>query len=127
MLKKILNLEQKEVPKEGDLYKIIHLQGKTFEIRYGFYEERDRHSQYAEPMEIYPDFIKEPQYTQEGIPFVTAFQSPCDYFIGKLNENSTCEECESYRHGEELIGLCHCSRNRKQTLGKTLGGNDHEK
>lgn len=113
MLKKIVNLGQREVPREGDLYKIIELQGRIFEIRYGFYEESDRYSQYAEPMEIYPDFIKEPQYTDEGIPFVTAFQSPCDYFRGTLNENSTCEECGSYRHGEELIGLCHCPLKRK--------------
>lgn len=110
MLKKLVNLdlEHRKVPKEGDLYKIIELQGRVFEIRYGFYEECDRHSQYAEPMEIYPDFIKEPVFTDEGIPLVTAFQSPCKYFRGELNENSTCEECASYRQGEELIGLCTC-------------------
>ncbi|MBR6676774.1 MAG: hypothetical protein IKL24_05535 [Clostridia bacterium] len=98
-------------PKEGDLYKTINLCGKSFEIRYGFYEERDRHSQYAEPIEIYPDFIKAPQYTDDGKPFVTAIQPPCKSFDGKKNVNSVCEDCRYYKHGEELIGICTCPDN----------------
>lgn len=115
MIEKLLNFETEpcSVPKEGDLYKRIEYQGKIFEIRYGFYEEQDRYSQYAEPMEIYPDFLNQPQYTREGAPFVTAFQNPCEYFGGNLNENSICEECASYRQVEELIGLCECPQNRK--------------
>ena len=38
-----------EKPKEGDLYRLIELHGKAFEIRYGYYEDIDR--QY-DPMEI---------------------------------------------------------------------------
>ena len=116
MLKKIVNYDagDKEAPREGELYKIIRLEGRTFEIRYGFYEEKDRYSQYAEPLEIYPDFIKEPQYTDAGVPFVTAFQNPCEHFGGRRNENSTCEECASYQQGDELIGLCACPKNRKE-------------
>ena len=101
--------------KEGDLYKIIRLYGKTFEIRYGFYEERDRHSKYAEPIEIYPNFIKEPQYTDEGHPFATAIQSPCPYFSGKTDENSCCGDCLHYKQCEELMGICLFEKN-KQTL-----------
>ena len=100
-------------PKEGDLYKVIHLHGETFEIRYGFYEERDRNSPFAEPIEIYPDFIQHPQYTMEGAPFVTAIQSPCPHFDGQRTVNSTCEDCSHYRHGEELLGICACPCNRK--------------
>ena len=59
---------------------------------------------FAEPMEIYPDFLKEPQHTDEGMPFITAIQSPCDHFVGNRDANSTCEECAHYRHGEELLG-----------------------
>ena len=116
MLTKLLGKDtgqKPSVPKEGDLFKIIQLHGKTFEIRYGFYEECDRHTQYAEPMEIYPNFIKEPQYTDEGIPFVTAIQIPCDYYYGKLTDNSTCEECSYYRPGEELLGICTCPKNKR--------------
>lgn len=103
------------LPKEGDLFKIIHIHGKTFEIRYGFYEECDRHNKYAEPMEIYPDFIKEPQYTADGVPFVTAIQNPCDSFVGNKDENTTCDECSFYKHCEELIGICTCPMNKKET------------
>lgn len=106
------NAAQK-IPKEGELFKVIQLYGKTFEIRYGFYEECDRHNPYAEPTEIYPDFIKQPQYTDNGIPFVTAIQDPCEGFIGKRDENSTCEECGFYQHGEELLGVCNYPGNRK--------------
>lgn len=99
-------------PREGDLFKVIHLYGRTFEIRYGFYEECDRHNQFAEPVEIYPDFFCAPQYTDEGIPFITAIQSPCTHFVGNRDANSTCEDCNHYRHGEELLGTCACPQNR---------------
>ena len=100
-------------PKEGDLFKIIQAHGKTFEIRYGFYEECDRHNRFAEPIEIYPDFQKDPQYTPGGQPFVTAIQVPCFYFIGNQNPNSTCEECAYYRQCEDLLGICTCPYNIK--------------
>ena len=100
-------------PREGDLYKIIQLHGKTFEIRYGFYEECDRHNPFVEPIEIYPDFIKEPLHTEEGIPFITAIQNPCRYFSEPRTPNSTCEECAYYQHGDELLGICTCPNNLK--------------
>ena len=102
------------VPKEGDLYKIIEVYGKTFEIRYGFYEESDRHSQFAEPMEIYPDFVEFPEYTDCGKPFITAIQTPCENFSGERNENSTCEECTFYKNCEELLGICLCPENQRK-------------
>ncbi len=101
-------------PKEGDLFKIIQLHGRTFEIRYGFYEECDRNNRFAEPMEIYPDFEKEPQHTDDGVPFVTAMQTPCENFSGEEHKDSTCEECAFYDHGEELLGICTCPKNRKR-------------
>lgn len=118
MLTKLLNLDTGRAPqvlKEGDLFKVIKIFGKTFEIRYGFYEESDRHTSFAEPMEIYPDFIKEPQHTDEGVPFVTAIQVPCENFSGSKDENSTCEECAFYEHCEELIGICTCPQNNKKS------------
>lgn len=114
MLKVLLSLDDEQrtpAPKEGELYKVIKLFGRIFEIRYGYYEECDRHSRYAEPVEIYPDFLYEPQYTDEGIPFVTAIQAPCQNFCGERDENSTCEDCRFYRHGEELLGVCACPAN----------------
>ena len=115
MFKRLWNPDMKEdlsYPKEGDLFKVIRLYGKTFEIRYGFYEECDRHTRFAEPVAIYPNFTKSPQYTDEGFPFVTEMQEPCRHFDGDLNEDSGCGECEFYRQGDELLGICGCPANR---------------
>ena len=116
MLTKLFKLDVRprpDIPKEGDLFKVINLYGTTFEIRYGFYEERDRYNRYAEPMEIYPDFIQNPQYTMDGTPFVTAMQNPCELFRGKKDEDSTCDDCHFYQHCDEMIGICICPNHRK--------------
>lgn len=93
-------------PGEGDLFKVISLSGKSFELRYGFYEECDRYSHNAEPVPIYPDFLAEPEYADDGSPFVTAMQLPCEHFAGRRHEDSGCGDCAFYRHGEELLGIC---------------------
>ena len=46
---------------EGDLYEVLEVYGHTFELRYGYYEERERAR--GEPIPIYPDFKKHPLYT----------------------------------------------------------------
>ena len=109
---------EKPVPKEGDLYKVITAYGKTFHLYYGYYEECDRYSKYNEPVEIYPDFIKEPVYTDDGVPFVTAMQVPCRYFKGELDEDNTCYQCANYKKCDELLGICTCKKN-KLTSNKT--------
>jgi len=119
MLTKLFGLDtgqRMDMPKEGDLFKVIELYGTTFEIRYGFYEDRDRHNRYAEPMEIYPDFIKNPQHTHDGMPFVTAMQTPCALFKGKIDEDSTCDDCAFYQHCEEMLGICACPKNKKEVV-----------
>ena len=103
--------------KEGELYKIITAHGKTFELRYGYYEEIDRESMH--PMEIYPNFLENPVYTTEGIPFATAMQKPCKHFKLKskecdAGEDNTCYHCTYYEKCEELLGVCRCkTRQRK--------------
>ncbi len=100
-------------PKEGELYKVITLLGKTFEIYYGYYEDSDRYSKYAEPIEVYPNFIKEPIYTDEGIPFATAIQKPCQYFRKVKDINDCCGDCAYFKQGEELLGTCICDKRKK--------------
>lgn len=92
-------------PKEGDLYKVLTVSGHTFQVRYGYYEDFER--QYNDPMAIYPDFIKEPRYTDGGEPLVTAMQDTCRHFQGGP-DGDTCGECQYYRRGEDLIGICTC-------------------
>ena len=58
--------QEETTPREGDLYKVVETFGKSFELRYGFYEERDRQSPLCEPAIIYPDFIREPLFTEKG-------------------------------------------------------------
>lgn len=101
------------VPKEGDMFKVIELYGRTFEIRYGYYEECDRYTHFAEPIPCYPDFIMQPQYTDDGVPFVTAIQDVCKHFVGKKDVNSTCGDCASYQHCDELLGVCVCPMNKQ--------------
>lgn len=117
MLTKATHLPQTtSPPKEGDLFKTILLEGTTFEIRYGFYEERDRYTRYSEPMPLYPDFLRAPRFTREGVPFVTAIQDVCQHFIGEKDPNSVCGDCAAYRHGDELIGTCACPANKVNNL-----------
>ncbi len=101
---------------EGELYKILNIDGCIFEIKYGYYEECDRKNPVVEPMPIYPDFIKNPVYTSDGSPFVTKMQDVCRYYNGKDIVDKECAECEYYRHGDELIGICTCFVNKKENI-----------
>lgn len=102
-----------KIYKEGDLYKVITLLGKTFEVRYGYYSEKERLSKFGEVLPIYPDFLKLPVYTDEGQPFVTQMQDICDFYVGEPN-GEDCYSCKHYHHGDDLLGICICDFNRKQ-------------
>lgn len=110
MLAKTLlqNIEQSHTPKEGDLYKEVTIYDKTFRLMYGYYESFERESPFNDPMPIYPDFIKEPHYTANGIPIVTAMQNVCDFYDKKTHDDSTCSDCGFFQKCEELFGLCNC-------------------
>ena len=104
--------QAKVIPKEGDLYKVVETFGKTFELRYGYYGDCDRR---YEPDVIYPDFTKDPVYTDEGTPFVTMMQDACRSYSGesKRTSDTTCEECKYFKRGEEWFGICTCTMNKK--------------
>ena len=112
--------QTKPKPKEGDLYKVITAYGKTFELYYGYYEEIDRHSQYNDPREIYPNFLEIPVYTDEGVPFATAMQKSCKHFKGVSDEDNTCYQCGYYEKFEELLGVCKCKARRKKTINNLI-------
>lgn len=105
--------------REGDLYKILNVCGMTFPLYYGYYDDRDRHSKFNDPIPIYPDFLEAPQYTAEGIPFVTAMQDACEHYAGHDREGS-CESCLHYHECEDLIGICRCDKRKTGA-----GGADH--
>lgn len=97
--------------RDGDLYKVVKLHGKTFEIRYGYYEDFEKAS--GEPIPIFPDFQREPEYTKEGYPFVTQMQELCLYGKSKFKEGF-CADCEYFSQGDELIGICTNKKTRKK-------------
>ncbi|MBO5321240.1 MAG: hypothetical protein J6B22_01360 [Clostridia bacterium] len=115
MLTKVLmqGVEQSPTPKEGDLYKEVTIFGKTFRLLYGYYESFERESPFNDPIPIYPDFIKEPHYTAEGIPIATEMQNVCEFYNGKNDEDSSCSDCSFFQKYEELFGLCNCPQNKR--------------
>ncbi len=115
MLTKILmqGVDRPSTPKEGDLYKEVTISGKTFKLLYGYYESFERESHFNEPMPIYPDFIKEPHYSDEGIPIVTAMQNVCKFYNGKNDEDSSCSDCEFFEKKEDLFGFCKCTERKR--------------
>ena len=125
MLAKTLlqDIEQPHTPKEGELYKEVTISGITFKLLYGYYENFERESPFNEPIPIYPDFIKEPHYTAEGIPIATAMQNVCEFYNGKNDEDSSCSECVFFQKYEELFGLCNCPRNKRESKERTVSGN----
>ena len=98
--------------KEGELYKIINIDGIEFIIKYGYYDEKERYSKYNEPIPIYPDFIKKPQYNKDGNPFVTHMQDRCKHYKGDDNLDS-CYNCSYFIIKEDLIGVCKCKKTQK--------------
>ena len=106
------------VPREGELYKVVTAYGKTFELRYGYYEECDRANPLCEPSVIYPDFLREPVYTDNGEPLATVVQDACDSYRGeaKRTGDTTCAECKYFQCGEDWIGLCTCSKNKRDRI-----------
>ena len=125
MLTRILSkgVEQPHTPKEGDLYKEVTISDKTFRLLYGYYESFERESPFNDPIPIYPDFIKEPHYTAEGIPIATAMQNVCEFYNGKNDEDCSCSDCVFFQKYEELFGLCNCSCNKRESKERTVSGN----
>lgn len=93
--------------RDGDLYKTVTVFGKSFSLYYGYYDDAERKSRYGEPTPIYPDFIKNPLYVQEGYPFATEMQDVCGHYEG-IADGESCYSCRHFQKGEELIGLCRC-------------------
>ena len=99
--------------REGDVYAVVNVFGKTFELKYGYYDDKDRS---GPPDVIYPDFQKEPIYTNEGEPIVTMMQDACPYYKGntRRTDDAVCGECKHFCRGEEWFGICRSQQNKKE-------------
>lgn len=101
------------IPKEGDLHSVVTVGGYTFELKYGYCDERDRAS--GEPYILHPDLASRPLYTEDGRRIVTALQSICSYYLppdGCERENC-CYTCTFYPDKLAEIGICGCAMMRK--------------
>ena len=107
--------------KEGDVYKVVTVFGQTFELKYGYYGEKDRQNPLCLPDVVYPDLLKNPVYTEEGAPLVTVMQDACDCYKGDEPRtlDTTCADCKFFRDGEEWFGLCACAE--KKQVGEKPG------
>lgn len=98
-------------PREGDVYAVVEVFGKIFELRYGYYDDRDRS---GPPDVIYPDFIKEPVYTDGGEPLVTRMQDACPCYKGQSRrDDAICGDCRHFESGKEWFGICRAKKNKR--------------
>ena len=103
---------QSNEPREDELYAVVTVHGKLFELRYGYYDDRDR----GEPPDvIYPDLIKHPVYTDSGEPLITMMQDACPHYLGdtQKKEDAACGECSFFERGPEWFGRCRSPSNKK--------------
>lgn len=103
------------LPREGDIHEVICIGGYSFTIRYGYYSETERSS--TDPIPIYPCFISDPHYTEEGHPLVTRIQDACEHYEtgeGSAGDN-WCADCVHCCSAHQEIGICRCEHRRKQS------------
>ena len=95
--------------REGDLYRMIKIEKFTFEILYGYYEDSERDK--VEPLPVFPDLAKNPIYTADSRPIVTAVQQPCEYYISVNGKSSEewCGDCIYYLNADNEISICGCT------------------
>lgn len=96
--------------KEGDLYKIVEVAGKKFDIRYERLEDPDP----EDPDALVPHlflFEENPEYTKDGFAFRNKFDSVCPYLKPKDHDfyNHECERCVYLSETVEYIGVCRCT------------------
>ena len=100
-------------PQEGDIYSVVNVGGHSFTIRYGYYSETERGV--TEPIPIYPCFLTEPHYTEEGYPLVTRIQDPCEYYEA-VDGDGWCADCIHCSSVRDEIGICRCDKKQKQNF-----------
>lgn len=98
----------RDAPKirEGDLYETLFVDGGTFEIYYGYYEEFERGD--LDPIPIYPDLGRMPLYGASGKRIVTHMQEPCSHFMATTDSERCCGCCAHYPHNGQMINACQC-------------------
>lgn len=98
-------------PREGDIYKAFTVAGHPFELRYGYYDDRERAS--CPPVVIFPDLLAAPLFCPEGYPLVTQIQDPCPHYSAAPGrEEVWCGDCTHFSGQEPEIGICRCEHRK---------------
>ncbi len=93
--------------REGDIYEVLSVDGRTFEIRYGYYEDFERDG--STPIPIYPDLEKSPVYGESGRYIVTFMQEPCVHYEPRVEHAEPyCGCCKHYPNNKQMINACEC-------------------
>lgn len=103
---------------EGEIYEVLYIDGKTFEIRYGFYEDYERDG--SEPIPIYPDLEKTPVYGDSGKMIVTHMKSPCAYFKPQTEHGveRCCGCCVYYPVNRQMMSVCEHIKNKTENISE---------
>lgn len=109
--------------KPGDLYKVITVAGRAFEIRYLDYGALDPHCE-GEVSPDFPYFAEEPEYTDDHYPFTNYFTDCCEHY--KTNTtgrpDKSCHDCIYFKDAVEDIGVCRCTARRLRGVGEPMTG-----
>lgn len=118
-------MKKAQLPREGDLYKVIDVEKNTFKIYYGYYEENERCK--VEPLPVFPDLKENPVYTARGYSIVTAIQQPCKHYSPRNKERSEewCGDCIYYLNGTDEISICGCKERRLEQKPDTIIKHSH--
>lgn len=108
--------------KPGDLYKVITVAGKSFEIRYMDCGEFDP-DQKGEVMPEFPFFDEHPEYTDDRYPFTNSLNDSCEHYRTEdATPDNSCYDCIYFKDAVEDIGVCRCTARRLRGVGKPLTG-----
>ncbi len=101
-----------EKTQEGTLYRTLNIEGVILDIFYGYYSEHER--ELWDPTPIFPDLKTERFFTEVGHRLVRADQDVCTEYSPKpkVSGENWCNDCKHYSHGEEIIGICRCKKNK---------------
>ena len=112
--------EEKKI-KAGDLYKVITVAGREFEIRYMDCGDFDPESK-GTFMPSFPYFDEEPEYTDDGYPFTNRFNDDCEHYRSdEPLSNRPCEDCIYFQDAVEDIGVCRCTARKLRKSPKLDG------
>ncbi len=104
--------EQKIKP--GDLYKVITVAGREFEIRYIDCGEFDPESK-GQCIPNFPFFDEKPEYTDDRYPFTNELNDCCEHYkTDDPTPEKTCRDCIYFKDAVEEIGVCRCTARRKR-------------